>query len=152
MPNNIKLKFIKECVGLKHKQVTIAPLCHYYKSTITCCDKIGELRVTGDINCDKLQIDVKEGLISDLGIHGGNECWKPSVELSRNSMNGIMEGKWYIRSKDQNKINLIIHETLNEKSNNEKRLFFLELEAPEVENIKVTDQSPLINETNNKSN
>ncbi len=152
MPNNIKLKFIKECIGLKHKQVTIAPLCHYYKSTITCCDKIGELRVTGDINCDKLQIDVKEGLICDLGIHGGNECWKPSVELSRNSMNGNMEGKWYIRSKDQNKINLIIHETLNEKSNNEKRLFFLELEAPEVENIKVTDQSPLINETNNKSN
>ena len=152
MPNNIKLKFIKECIGLKHKQVTIAPLCHYYKSTITCCDKIGELRVTGDINCDKLQIDVKEGLICDLGIHGGNECWKPSVELSRNSMNGNMEGKWYIRSKDQNKINLIIHETLNEKLNNEKRLFFLELEAPEVENIKITDESPLIHETNKKSN
>ena len=152
MPTNIKLKFIKECVGLIHKQVTIAPLCHYYKSTITCCDKIGELRVNGDINCDKLQIDVKEGLICDLGIHGGNECWKPSIDLSRNTINGKMEGKWYIRSKDQNKIKLIIHETLNEKLNNEKRLLSLELEAPEVENLKITDESLLIKDTNKKSN
>ena len=125
MPTSIKLKFIKECVGLIHKQVTVAPLCHYYKSTITCCDKIGELSVIGDINCDKLQIDVKEGLISDLGIHGGSECWKPSIDLSRSSINGNMEGKWYIRSKDQNKIKLIIHETLNEKLNRTEAVLLL---------------------------
>ncbi len=143
MSTKIKVKFIKECFGLMHKGVTATPLCNFYASTKTCCDKIGELSLVCNNKCKNVQIEVQEGLIFDSRNITESERWKPTINLSRNDLNGKMEGKWYVRTRDQNKINLIIRETLSEGLNNEEeRSFALELEAPETENEKIIDESP----------
>jgi hypothetical protein len=144
MTTKIKIKFIKECAGLINKGVTAVPLCNYYTSTKTCCDKIGELSLMCDNKCKNLRIEVQEGLIFDSENQNGTQGWTPTLDLSRSALNGKMEGKWYVRTRDQNKINLIIRETLNEDFNNEERSFALELEAPETEEEKIIDESPIL--------
>ena len=145
MSTKIKVKFIKECFGLMHKGVTATPLCNFYASTKTCCDKIGELSLVCNNKCKNVQIEVQEGLIFDSRNITESERWKPTINLSRNDLNGKMEGKWYVRTRDQNKINLIIRETLSEGLNKEEeRSFALELEAPETEEEKIIDESPIL--------
>ena len=104
MTTQVKVNFARGCTSLM-------------RSRVAGCDRIGELSLVCDSVCNEVNVHVDNGVMLDMPGHNDVNSdnvtsWMNSVKLTRKQRNDKLQGSWFIKSKDKDKINIIVQETL----------------------------------------